>query len=72
MIVKGSKALKQSVVNAVDKVKSWFSKSDVVQDVRHAVPNSNVGESVLNGINPQYFNPNSRFGGGLIKWLARN
>ena len=33
--------------------------------VQHAVGNANQAQSVLDGINPKYFNPESRFGGGF-------
>lgn len=33
--------------------------------VQHAVGSANQAQSVLDGINPKYFNPESRFGGGF-------
>ena len=33
--------------------------------VQHAVGNANQAQSVLDGINPKYFNPESRFGWGF-------
>jgi hypothetical protein len=33
--------------------------------VVHAVSSATTAQSVLNGINPKFFNPNSRFGGGF-------
>lgn len=33
--------------------------------VQHAIGNANQAQSVLDGINPKYFNPESRFGGGF-------
>jgi len=33
--------------------------------VQHAVGSANQAQSVLNGIDPKYFNPESRFGGGF-------
>ncbi len=40
--------------------------SDLVDDtVQHAVGSANQAQSVLDGIDPQYFNKKSRFGGGF-------
>jgi len=36
-----------------------------INNVKHAVSSANQAQSVLDGINPKYFNPNSRFGGGF-------
>ena len=36
-----------------------------VKIVRHAVGSTRQAESVLKGIDPKFFNPNSRFGGGF-------
>lgn len=33
--------------------------------VQHAVGSANQAQSVLDGIDPKYFNPESRFGGGF-------
>lgn len=33
--------------------------------VQHAVGSANQAQSVLNGIDPQFFNKGSRFGGGF-------
>lgn len=35
------------------------------ESVQHAIGNANQAQSVLDGINPKYFNPESRFGGGF-------
>lgn len=40
------------------------NKSDSTS-VQHAVGSANQAQSVLDGINPKYFNPESRFGGGF-------
>ncbi|QNU65409.1 hypothetical protein EHE19_010710 [Ruminiclostridium herbifermentans] len=46
-------------------VKKPFIKSVPEVKVKHAVSNAKQAQSVLDGIDPKYFNSNSRFGGGF-------
>ena len=46
-------------------VKKPFTKSVPEVKAKHAVSNANQAQSVLDGINPKYFNSDSRFGGGF-------
>ena len=51
-----------AVLNDADVGSAVKSGSSSVQ---HAVGSANQAQSVLDGINPKYFNPESRFGGGF-------
>lgn len=47
------------------KMKLLAQESSKAETVRHAVGSTRQAESVLKGIDPKFFNPNSRFGGGF-------
>ena len=58
-----AKGIKKASKGKADKVAEVAKGGNT--SVQHAVGNANQAQSVLEGINPKYFNPESRFGGGF-------
>ena len=58
-----AKGIKKASKGKADKVAEVAKGGNT--SVQHAVGSANQAQSVLEGINPKYFNPERRFGGGF-------
>ncbi len=64
--------LDKEILDDIEVIRNKYTESGVSStyqrgstSVQHAVESANQAQSVLDGINPKYFNPESRFGGGF-------